>query len=111
MPEIDNHGSTARDFAMLERNILSHVKLALMLSLVSFSVLLKVRLVPEEENTGPPSNASIPIASVQMISALCALTAGAYEYHRSFSDMLAMRAFLKSPQYVFEHQLHSFRKY
>lgn len=102
MPEIDNNGSTARDFAMLERNLLSHVKLALMLSLVSFSVLLKVRLVHEEEDTRTSSNASIPIASVQMISALCALAAGSYEYHRSFKDMLAMRAFFQSPQYVFE---------
>jgi len=101
MAGIDNVGSTARDFAMLERNLLSHVKLALMLSLVSFSVLLKARLVPEaSSNESVHADARIPIASVQMVAALCALASGAYEYHRSFRDMLQLRAFLKGPECV-----------
>lgn len=101
---VENTGSTARDFCMLERNILSHLKLALLLSLLSSSVLLRARLVPEPNDTPQrddgDSRGGIPLASVQFIASLAAIVAGAWEYHSGYRDLRDMRAFLVATKFV-----------
>ncbi|KAG7088375.1 hypothetical protein E1B28_012377 [Marasmius oreades] len=92
---VENAGSNARDFCMLERNLLSHVKLTLLLFLVSCSLLLQARLVPDPE--GDPVGSSmigLPLASIQIIAAVLALVGGVWEYHNGFKDVIGMRAFL-----------------
>ena len=106
---LENSGSTARDFCMLERNILSHLKLALLLSLLSSSLLLHSRLVP---NTSDQSSASaIPLASLQFAAAIASIIAGVWEYYRGFRDVRMARAFLTAPKFVYfvERSLTSYR--
>ncbi|KAL0953775.1 hypothetical protein HGRIS_004959 [Hohenbuehelia grisea] len=103
---LENVGSTARDFCMLERNVLSHLKLALLLGLLSSSVLLRARLVPEPSSDLPGagrdggqwsgSNKGIALASVHVAAALAVVAAGCWEYHSGFRDLRDMRAFLVS---------------
>ncbi|KAH9479435.1 hypothetical protein JR316_0008029 [Psilocybe cubensis] len=87
---VPNTGSTARDFCMLERNILSHFKLALLLSLMSSSFLLHVRLVPVEHE----SKGGVPLASVEFAAAMLAIVAGIWEYYSGYADLRQTRAFL-----------------
>ncbi|KAF9006068.1 hypothetical protein BDQ17DRAFT_1352667 [Cyathus striatus] len=93
---VENTGSNARDFAMLERNILSHLKLALLLSLLSSSVLLQARLVPNEPTH--TSSGRIPLATVEFSAALVCIIAGAWEYYSGYWDLRKTRAFLASPK-------------
>ena len=94
-----NSASTARDFCMLERNILSHLKLALLLSLLSSSLLLQARLVPSTSELNNPS--SIPLASLLFVAALACISIGVWEYFRGFRDMTMARAFLTTPKFVY----------
>ena len=93
-----NSASTARDFCMLERNILSHLKLALLLSLLSSSLLLQARLVP---STDGQTNGSIALASLQFVIAIACISIGLWEYFRGFQDMRMARAFLTTPKFVY----------
>ncbi|KAF9482539.1 hypothetical protein BDN70DRAFT_801311 [Pholiota conissans] len=90
---VENVGSTARDFCMLERNILSHLKLALLLSLLSSSLLLQARLVPAQ-NQNESKTSGIPLASVEFFAALAAVVGGVWEYYSGYSDLRNTRAFL-----------------
>lgn len=89
---------------MLERNILSHLKLALLLSLLSSSVLLRARLVPSDTGSvpmeGPPSKAGLPMAVVQLAASLAAILAGCWEYYSGYKDLRNMRAFLVATKFV-----------
>ncbi|EAU90537.1 hypothetical protein CC1G_00921 [Coprinopsis cinerea okayama7 len=97
MPEIiKNTGSTARDFCMLERNLLSHLKLALLLSLLASSILLRARLVPEEDRER--QNGGIPLASIEFGAAMLAIIAGCWEYVNNYKDLKHSRAFLAAPK-------------
>ncbi|KAG1739987.1 hypothetical protein EDB19DRAFT_1709631 [Suillus lakei] len=88
-------GSTVRDFCMLERNFLSHVKLVLLLLLMFASALLGIRL------PGPPGSGqseslgsfSLPIAILQFIAALLTIAAAFWEYHTGLDDLMELRAF------------------
>ncbi|KAH0582840.1 hypothetical protein H2248_010746 [Termitomyces sp. 'cryptogamus'] len=93
---VPNTGSTARDFCMLERNLLSHLKLALLLSLLSSSLLLRARLVPEPEGTPSKTedSTSLPLAGIQLAASLATIIAGIWEYHTGYRDIRDMRAFL-----------------
>ncbi|EJD02069.1 uncharacterized protein FOMMEDRAFT_87808 [Fomitiporia mediterranea MF3/22] len=101
---IENTGSTARDWCMLERNILSHVKLCLLLFLLSASVLLRTRLTSpsndtdnDEDPSTPHSHAaSLTLACVLMACSLVALAAGTWEYWSSDRDMRTKRAFMNA---------------
>ncbi|KAH9066497.1 hypothetical protein EDB87DRAFT_1586447 [Lactarius vividus] len=99
---IENHGSTARDYCMLERNFLSHAKLALLLMLVSSSVLLQARLDcptnPEEHDGGGGHELSIPLATIEVISAFVVIGSGLWEYESGIRDMRVRRAFLLSTE-------------
>ncbi|KAJ6591593.1 hypothetical protein DFH09DRAFT_1137466 [Mycena vulgaris] len=91
---VENAGSAARDFCMLERNLLSHLKLALLLSLLSSSVLLRARLVPEDNPTPMSGTTGIVVASLQFTAALAAIVAGVWEYHCGLRGIRDMHAFL-----------------
>lgn len=98
---VKNTGSNARDFCMLERNLLSHLKLALLLSLLSSSMLLRARLVPD--TGGLPelqSKDGIPLAVVQIAASIAVIVAGAWEYHSGYKDLRDMRAFLVAAKYA-----------
>lgn len=103
MPQIcTNNGSAARDFAMLERNLLSHLRLAALILLLTASVLLDARLPSPSEPSGgtPRSASSIPIASVELVAALTAIGAGIWEYRRGYQDMQDMKGFLVAAKYA-----------
>jgi hypothetical protein len=87
---------------MLERNCLAHLKLALILTLLFSSVLLRVRLAIDNEDSSGLHITSIgvAIASLQFLAALGAIAAGLFEYHQGYKDMRHMRAFLVSNKYI-----------
>ncbi|CCL98602.1 uncharacterized protein FIBRA_00604 [Fibroporia radiculosa] len=94
---VENSGSTSRDYLMLERNLLSHVKLAMLLSLLSSSVILKARLSNDPDATvGDPTQIQVPIASIEFGAALCAIGAGVFQYYSYSKDIRDMRGFLVS---------------
>lgn len=99
---VPNSGSAARDFCMLERNLLSHLKLAVLLSLLSSSILLRTRLVPEPG--GLPSiedKANLPLAAVLFAAALVTVGAGAWEYNVGYRDFMNTTVFLQAIKSVF----------
>jgi hypothetical protein len=95
-------GSTARDYFMLERNFLSHSRLALLLSLLASSVLLRARLPgpdrPEGHETHPNFGLGIPMASLEVAAAFVVIGVGYWEYDSGVRDMRARRAFLLSSE-------------
>ena len=96
---LTNSASTARDFCMLERNVLSHFKFALLLSLLSSSLLLHARLVPSSAEQDPAF--SIPLASLGFVAAIVSIAIGFWEYFKGFQDMRMERAFLTAPKFVY----------
>ncbi|KAJ4474684.1 hypothetical protein C8J55DRAFT_432801 [Lentinula edodes] len=91
---IQNTGSTARDFCFLERNVLSHLKLALLFSVLSSSLILHARLVPDASERTNGSSFSIPLSGLQFVASLLAIAGGLWEYFNGYRDLLDMRAFL-----------------
>ncbi|KAH0836687.1 hypothetical protein J3R83DRAFT_8409 [Lanmaoa asiatica] len=89
-------GSTVRDFCMLERNFLAHVKLVLLLMLLSSTALLGIRLPGPGSSSGEETlgNASQPVAIIQFLAALATIAAAIWEYHSGVKDLLRVRAFL-----------------
>lgn len=89
---------------MLERNLLAHLKLAILLCLLFASILLRGRLPLPEHTPGedPPDvpHAGVPIAALQLGSALLLLAGGVYEYHTGIKDLRIGRAFLTSDKYT-----------
>ena len=95
--KVANTGSAARDFCMLERNLLSHIKLALLLSLLASSLLLQARLVPGNEQT---HTSGVPLASVEFFAAMAAILAGVWEYYSGCCDLRMSRAFLAAAKFI-----------
>jgi hypothetical protein len=92
---VPNKGSAARDFCMLERNLLSHLKLALLFSILSSSILLRARLVPDPgDSSDAEDKASLPLAGVLLVASLATMGAGAWEYNVGYRDLMNMTAFL-----------------
>jgi hypothetical protein len=85
---------------MLERNFLSHLKLGLLLALLSFSILLHTNLVEEEPDDDSTLKSRTIIAAVQIVAALAAIGAGYWEYASGCKDLIAMRAFLVNEKSV-----------
>jgi hypothetical protein len=84
---------------MLERNLLSHLKLALLLSVLSSSLLLHTRLIPgKEEHQGASSGT--PLACVQFAAAIAAIVAGAQEYYRGYRNVKKMKALLDADKFI-----------
>lgn len=89
---------------MLERNLLAHLKLALLLCLLFASILLRGRLpVPENTPADKPADlphAGLPVATLQFVSALLLIVGGVYEYQTGIRDLRVGRAFLASDKCV-----------
>ncbi|KAJ3524420.1 hypothetical protein NM688_g8566 [Phlebia brevispora] len=83
---------------MLERNLLSHLRIAALLMLLASSVLLDARLPSPSDPDGqtPNSAGAIPLASIQTAAALAAIAAGIWEYRVSYQDMKNMKGFLQA---------------
>ncbi|KAI0717981.1 hypothetical protein C8T65DRAFT_571207 [Cerioporus squamosus] len=93
--------SEGRDYAMLERNLLSHIRLAVLLSLLSASLLLDARLpTPSEPGSAhtPRSTMGLAIAVIEVGAALVTVAAGVWEYWQGYADMKAQRGFLRASQ-------------
>jgi hypothetical protein len=92
---------------MLERNLLSHVRLATLLLLLSSSLLLNARLPSDSDPSGGSSDSAgrAPLASLQFVGALTAIGAGVWEYRRGYKDMQDMKGFLMATKYVSSPQL------
>lgn len=80
---------------MLERNLLSHLKLALLLGLTSWSVLLRARLVPEQQKDSG-STGGIPLAAVEYGAALACVIGGCWEYYQGYWDLRQSVPFLRA---------------
>lgn len=95
-------GSTVRDFCMLERNFLAHIKLVLLFSILSSSVLLGIRLPgpPDTEQSDSLGSAALPIGVLQFIAAVLTVAAALWEYHTGLDDLIEVRAFLTSTRLV-----------
>lgn len=100
---VQNNGSAARDFCMLERNILSHLKLAILLSLLSSSILLRARLVPEPGLPDTEDMTNFPLAIVLFTAALVTMGAGVWEYNAGYRDFMNRTAFLHAIKSAFFH--------
>ncbi|CAL1714598.1 unnamed protein product [Somion occarium] len=98
------HGSNARDFAMLERNLLTHLRFATVLALFAASMLLNARLPFDPGLSGQTQStrSNVPLASIQVVAAIVTITLGLWVYHRAFKDVCGMKAFLSTtkPQLV-----------
>jgi hypothetical protein len=102
MPKVlENTGSAARDFVMLERNLLSHIRFATLLLLLSSSLLLNAR-IPFSGNEPSPhrSTGRTALASLQLAASLIAIGAGVWEYRRGYKDMQDMKGFLMATKYA-----------
>ena len=87
--------SNVRDFCMLERNFLSHFKLALLLMLLSSSALLGTRLSgPSNSEKETVAKDGLPVGIIQVLAALATIAAAIWEYHSGVKDLLRVRAFL-----------------
>lgn len=95
---VANTASNARDFCMLERNILSHVKLALLLSVLSSSFLLQTRLVPESDTES--NKYGLPLSILQFVASILVLGAGVWDYLGGCQDLMRQTSFLNAPRYV-----------
>ncbi|KAF5338395.1 hypothetical protein D9611_012531 [Ephemerocybe angulata] len=93
---IPNTGSNARDYCMLERNLLSHLKLALLLSVLSASILLRARLVPVKD--AGKEDGGLPLASLEFAAAVLCIAAGGWEYYQGYWDLKTSRPFLVAPK-------------
>ncbi|KAK2463579.1 hypothetical protein APHAL10511_004330 [Amanita phalloides] len=100
MALVQNEGSAARDFCMLERNLLSHLKLALLLSLLSSSFLLRTRLFPNPPNSGGFDYAALglPSSVVLYATGIIAMIGGVWEFYRGQQDLRVERAFFSAPK-------------
>ena len=87
---------------MLERNLLSHVRLAMLLMILASSVLLGARLPSPSEPNGdtPHSDGQVSLAAIQIAAALAAIGSGVWEYRRGYKDMKDMKGFLLASKYV-----------
>ncbi|KAI0031438.1 hypothetical protein K488DRAFT_52057 [Vararia minispora EC-137] len=97
-------GSSPRDFCMLERNFLSHARLALLFVLFSSAVLLQIRLpLTSDNNPEEPMNGSVTyaLASMATAAAACVIAAGYSEYELGFQDVRKLRPTYKSSKLHF----------
>ncbi|KAI0653274.1 hypothetical protein C8Q70DRAFT_1048520 [Cubamyces menziesii] len=93
--------SEGRDFPMLERNLLSHLRLAILLSLLSSSLLLRARLpTPSDPGSAqtPPTKTGTAVAIIEVVAAITVIAAGFWEYWQGYADMRAQRGFLRASQ-------------
>lgn len=93
--------SEGRDYAMLERNLLSHLRLGLLLMLLSASLLLHTRLpTPSDPGSAhtPHATSDLAIAIIEVVAAVVAVAAGIWEYWQGYIDIKTQRGFLRASQ-------------
>ena len=94
---IENKESAARDFLALEKTFLSHLKLASLLSLLSTSILERIRIpgrdIPKDSDI--EKSLHIPLGSIYAALALATLYAGVRRYRRHSCDLMLERAFFR----------------
>ena len=98
---VRNEGSAARDFCMLERNLLSHLKLALLLSLLTSSLLLKTRLFPNPSGNGGGfdyEQLGLPLSIVLYVAGIITIIGGVWEFYGGHRDLRTGKAFLSAPK-------------
>ncbi|KAG8798408.1 hypothetical protein FRB91_008115 [Serendipita sp. 411] len=95
---VDNVGSEARDFCAIERTYLSHMRLGVLLSLLSASLLLNARLPDPKGHSAQATvpGYSIPLASLYFVASLCGLAAGIHNYERLWKGLKDGAAFVQS---------------
>jgi len=100
---VDNIGSEARDFCAIERTYLSHIRLGLVLALLSTSILLNARLPgPNGDNDsigGGNQLQGLRFGSLYFVAALATLFGGLINYDKLWSGMQTGRAFVQSPKF------------
>jgi hypothetical protein len=88
---------------MLERNLLSHLRLGVLLSFLSATIIVRTRLIPERGEGDPThdnTRAGVVMGSVQALAALCTIVIGIWQYNLHFKDLYHSRAFLGDSKYV-----------
>jgi len=112
---VDNVGSEARDFngkhsvlsfespietiqIAIERTYLSHIRLGLLLSLLSAAILLNARLpdpTKAASNQGLPTY-TVPLGTLFFIASILGLAAGLFNYERLWKGLKNGAAFVQS---------------
>jgi hypothetical protein len=91
--------------AAIERTYLSHLRLGLVLALLSTSILLNARLPAPNDDEDPTSSRSrlqgLKFGSLYFVAALAAFFGGLFNYDKLWSGMISGRAFVQSPRSVF----------
>lgn len=82
---------------MLERNLLAHIRLGMLLTTLTASILMQAKLVPQSEQEEAKAKYSpIPFASVEFACAILCAIAGVTEYQSGYQDFLTSRPFLST---------------
>lgn len=84
---------------MLDRNLQSHLRLGLLLSLLSSSILLQSRLVPDPSDTDSKHPPAV-VAYVLFGASMLTFIAGLWEFETGLRDLLNLTAFLRSAKYI-----------
>lgn len=88
----------------IERTYLSHLRLGVVLTLLSASILLNARL-PAPNGVGDPTSDGAPLqglrfGSLYFAAALAAFLGGLHNYDKLWSGIKSGRAFVQSPRSV-----------
>ena len=88
----------------IERTYLSHLRLGVVLALLSASILLNARLPNPDGDRDPTGGGSqlqgLGFGSLYFVAALAALFGGLFNYDKLWSGMKSGRAFVQSPKSV-----------
>ncbi|KDQ12327.1 hypothetical protein BOTBODRAFT_34614 [Botryobasidium botryosum FD-172 SS1] len=97
---VENKGSTARDYCAIERTLLTYLRLGLLLSLLSSSLLLHARIPNPEGETEVHSDRKlgVPFGSVYFVAAIAALLVGWWKYEDSSRGLREGRGFIEGSQ-------------
>ncbi|KAF8311555.1 hypothetical protein DL93DRAFT_1387937 [Clavulina sp. PMI_390] len=90
--KIKNVGSTARDACAIERNFLSYLRLGILLSLLSSSLLLNARI--SNTTSTEPVQAQLPLGTLFFVASLLATFSGWWAYRLALKEFLKQKAFL-----------------
>ncbi|PVF98899.1 hypothetical protein CPB86DRAFT_784345 [Serendipita vermifera] len=96
---VDNVGSEARDFCAIERTYLSHIRLGMLLSLLSAALMLNARLPTPGQDPSHHQDAplyTIPLASAYLAASICGLSVACYNYERLWKGLKDGAAFVQS---------------
>ncbi|KIM21732.1 hypothetical protein M408DRAFT_47848, partial [Serendipita vermifera MAFF 305830] len=94
---VDNVGSEARDFCAIERTYLSHIRLGLLLSLLSAAILLNARLPDPTTESNPSIHPyTITLGSLYFVASILGLGAALFNYEKLWKGLKDGAAFVQS---------------